>query len=164
MKSRTKSSQLLHKNIPPHTFRKSAALTPAFTRSQCLHPLCPCLQLQAYWTRLFRSSLGPVLPAFSYRRFLFPSLVPRVPGWKTENRPLARVDLSGAVAIKNSPVSGAWIADGTAPVSPQVSFISLAITLRVPLFAFLAFSNSCWEFSLQHLTKTSKKYGMENFQ
>lgn len=30
-----------------------------------------------------------------------------------ENRSAAWVDLSGAVAIKNSPVSGAWIADGT---------------------------------------------------
>ena len=47
----------------------------------------------------------PFLPVLRFRR-LFPEGDPA-------NRPAARVDLSGAVAIKNSPVSGAWIADGT---------------------------------------------------
>lgn len=49
---------------------------------------------------------------------LFPSTLPFSPFHSSacppkENRSVARVDLSGAVAIKNSPVSGAWIADGT---------------------------------------------------
>lgn len=95
------------------SYTKRGALTRAFTRRRCASPPTLSLLTAADRTLVFHSNP----PA----RFLsFPSFPGSACPRGGENRSAAWVDLSGAVAIKNSPVSGAWIADGTTTTTTTI--------------------------------------------
>lgn len=110
-----------------HTTRRIRLQTRCADSSVYSPPVSPptlSLLTAADRTLVFHSE-PPSLPArFFPARFLSSPCFRVSPFPGGENRSAAWVDLSGAVAIKNSPVSGAWIADGTTAAATPHRFRS----------------------------------------